>query len=186
MTATHRDEVPDGVEIQTDKERVKIAPCRECGKDLAVSVFAATGNAICAACRSGDSSERPVASVAHPIPGKTDPAKAVDLAKCLVNPGFAQALCPAHPDDPEHEMELKSVSHHPHHGPSEMFGFKNGRPEYRQTAIGETAMHQCLKCKATVSYSTTAQSQFLRQNEVRGNQHVNGWEPLLGVREGTA
>lgn len=169
------------LEVQTDKDRTKEVPCRECGRRLVVNVFYAAANARCSTCKADGGSD--VASVGVPTPGVTNPANAVRLEDCLVNPQFANALCPVHPDDPEHEMELKHLSHHERFGPSEVVGWKNGQPEVRQLAIGEVAMHQCTKCKATVSLSTTAQTQFGRQNEVAEGKHNNGWLQYLGSTE---
>lgn len=168
-------------EVQTDKERTKEVPCRECGRRLVVNVFYATANARCSVCKGGSGSG--VASVGVPIPGQTDPAKAVRLEDCLVNPEFANAMCPVHPGDPEHEMELKHLSHHERFGPSEIIGWKGNRPEIRQLAVGEVAMHQCKKCKATVTLSTTAQTQFGRQNAPSTGKHNNGWVEVLGSME---
>lgn len=172
------------VEIQTDKEVVKLVPCRECKRPLVVTTFFAPAKAVCSACK-GDT-DGTVASVGQPVPGQTEPAKAVDLTKVLVNQHFAQALCPVHPDDEEHVMELKSVTHNNNYGPSEFIGYSNGRPQYRQIAIGESVLHQCLKCKATVSYSTMLQSQLKRVNEKRErDDRPKALEMLLGAREET-
>lgn len=171
------------VEVQTDKDRVKLVPCRECKRPLAVTTFFAPAKAQCSVCKGGNNGNA-VASVGVPIPGSTSPAKAVNLADCLVNPTFAFARCPVHPGDDEHVMELKSVSHNDEHGPQELIGYKDGRPQYRRIAIGETVMLQCDTCKATVSYSTTATHQFRRQNEEgpMNVKHVNGFGVLLGTR----
>jgi hypothetical protein len=168
------------VEVQTDKERVKVIGCRECQRPLVVTTFFAPAKALCKVCR-GESPDSGVATVGQPVPGQTDPSKAVDLTKCLVNHEFARAICPVHPEDPEHVMELKTVNHNDHYGP----GFFDAKGGWRQTATGETVMHQCLKCLATVSYSTTAVVQFRRMNEPGKPdiKHNNGWARLLGVRE---
>lgn len=176
-------------EVQTDKERTKELPCRGCRRRLIVSAFYAPASAAtCSECKAGDLGQG--GSIAAPVAGKSDPGKVKDLTQVLVNAHFAHAVCPAHPDDEEHEMELKSVSHSEYHGPSEFAGYDKGRPVYRQLAPGETVMHQCLKCRATVSYSTTAQTQFHRQNEpkVMGptNEGVNGMAVFLGSREEAA
>lgn len=174
------------VETQTDKERTKEVPCRGCRRRLVVSAFyAPVSAATCSVCKAGDLNQS--GSIAAPVAGKSDPAKVRDLGQVLVNPHFAHAVCPAHPDNEEHEMELKSVSHSEYHGPSEFAGYDKGRPVYRQLAPGETVMHQCLKCRATVSYSTTAQTQFRRQNEARdtgpSNDGINSMAIFLGVRD---
>lgn len=170
-------------EIQTDRDAVKIVACRECKRPLVVTTFFAPAKGICRICKGDDTSG--VATVGQPTPGETDPAKAVNLADALINRHFAFAVCPVHPDDPTvHEMELKSISHSDFHGPSELIGYKNGRPEYRQTAKGETVMHQCLHCKAVVTYSTTAVSQFQRVNEIgQNNKNANRWGDTLGIRD---
>lgn len=155
------------VEVQTDKEATKEVPCLGCGRRLVVNTFYAPAKARCSDCRDGN---HRVTSA--PVAGKTDPSRVTDLTKVLVNPGFGRAICPVHPDDPEHVMELKHVSHAEHYGPS-------------PRVPGETVMHQCLKCRATVCFSSTAQTQFRRQNEPdeSGSKHSNGWAEILGVRE---
>lgn len=168
-------------EVQTDKKRTKVIPCRECGRRLVVSTFYVPANARCSGCRDEG---RGAGTVGVPVPGQTDPAKAARLEDCLINPAFATALCPVHPDDPEHEMELKWVSHHDRFGPSEIVGWTAGRPDIRQTATGETAMHQCSRCRATVTLSTTAQVRFGRQNAPVEGKHNNAWLEVLGAREG--
>lgn len=173
-------------EYQTDKDAVKLVPCRECQRPLVVTLFFAPAKAICHECRGeGDGTK---ATVGQPTPGETDPAKAVSLADCLINPTFSFAVCPVHPDDPDgHPMELKSVNYNDNYGPSTLAGYnkKTGRPEYRQIAKGETVFWQCLTCKATVAYSTTAQTQFRRMNEAntQPHKHVNGWDDILGSRD---
>jgi hypothetical protein len=151
-------------EVQTGKQATKVVPCRECKRALVVTTFFAPAKAICRTCRGEN--DTGVASVGQPIAGQTDPVKAVNLADCLLNPHFAEALCPVHPDDPDHEMELKAVSHNEHYGPSQLTGYTSrGVPQYRQLEKGETVMHQCKVCRAVVTYSTTAQTQFRRMNE---------------------
>jgi len=169
------------VEIQTDKTVMKLVPCGECRRPLAVNRFYAAMQARCASCK-GLAERTGVGQVTAPTPGKTEPAQVKDLTSVLINPGFAFARCPAHPDDPEHEMELKTVHHSDHYGPSDYVGHKDGKPLYKQIAPGETAMHQCLKCKATVAYGTTAQTQFMRINEVREGKNANAWVATLGKR----
>lgn len=166
-------------EVQTSKSPVKLVPCRECRRPLVVSTFYVPANARCTLCKGESGAGR--ATVGTPQPGRTDPAQAVDLTKTLINPHFAMAICPVHPDDPEHEMELKSVTHNDNYGPSEHMG----KGEYRQIAPGETAMHQCTKCKAVVTYTTTAQTQFRRINEPKLVTGVgaNQWSAWLGARE---
>lgn len=167
-------------EIQTDKEKHKTVPCTSCGRALTVNQFYAAAKALCTPCRgesknNGSGSKGTVAVVQA---GRTEPSKSMNLTDTLVNPHFAMAQCPVHPDDSEHVMELKSVNHSPNRGP----GYFTGKG-YKQLAIGETAMHQCLKCKAVVTYSTTAMNHFRRSNEARsGDKHVNGWGDLLGTR----
>lgn len=170
-------------EVQTDKDMVKLVPCRECQRPLVVTTFFAPAKAICRSCK-GEAPDS-VATVGQPVPGQTDPAKAVNLKDCLVNKQFEFARCPVHPDDEEHVMELKSVSHNDHYGPTTMIGYEKGQPVYRQDAPGETVMHQCTHCKATVVYSTKHVVQYKRINEVKvepdfGPPHRNS---LLGVRD---
>lgn len=171
-----------GVEVQTDKKAIKVVACVGCARALVVSSFYVPANARCAECKDGQET----GTVNAPVPGKTDPAKVEDLSAALVNPTFARALCPVHPDDEEHQMELKQITHSPHYGPSELIGYSGGGlPEYRQLATGETALLQCLRCRATVTYSTTAQSQLRRQNEAR-ESNGRGAESnvdTLGARE---
>jgi hypothetical protein len=156
-----------GVEVQTDKDAIKVVPCRGCARPLVVNTFYAASKARCTECRAAGGTGR--GSSDAPVPGKTDPAKARRLEDCLVNHGFAHAQCPV---DAEHDMELKSVSHSQYYGP-------------KPRVPGETVMFQCRECRATVSYSTTAQQQFRRQNEPdeSGSKQVNGWAEILGTRE---
>lgn len=172
------------VEIQTDKDRIKATPCVGCSRPLIVSTFYVAANARCSECKGGATVDG-TGEVVAPVAGKTDPARVKDMATVLVNPTLARALCPVHPDDEEHEMELKWIGHAEHYGPKELIGFSAGKPEYRQIAVGETVMHQCLRCRATVVYSTTAQTQFRAQNEVRSDRRVDteGWVEVLGERE---
>ncbi len=149
-------------EIQTDKQAIKLVPCRECAKPIGVTTFFAPAKAICRTCSGAAAAEGGhFATVGQPVPGQTDPAKAINLADCLVNKGFAVALCPAAPDDPDHVMELKSVGHSPHYGP----GHLSPKGVWIQEAPGEVAVHQCTKCLATVSFSTTKRTHLRRQNE---------------------
>lgn len=154
------------VEYQTDKQSVKIVPCRDCTRPLVVTTFFAPEKAVCRSCK-GEAVDAGVATVAQPVPGQTDPRKAKDMTKTLVNPHFALARCPVHPDDDEHRMELVSVVHSPHYGPTQLIGYSAGRPEYRQIAPGEVAMHQCQhpECLATVTYDTTRQTRLRAMNE---------------------
>lgn len=168
------------VEVQTESERTKELPCRGCGRRLVVSTFyAPASKATCSACRGEEKESKRRA----PTGSAMDPPNAPDLSKLLLNRSFAKAVCPAHPDDPDHEMELKTVARSPHHGPSEFMGYSNGVPTFRQLAEGETVLHQCLKCRATVSYSTSVRCQLQRVNEVvekRKSAAIN--EELLGAR----
>lgn len=168
-------------EIQTDKPMVKLVPCRDCQRPLVVTTFFAPAKAQCRSCKGEVAANGVQASVGQPIPGKTEPAKAVDLTKTLVNATFAQALCPVHPADEEHVMELKHVHHNEQYGPSEFMGYQNGKPIYRQTDVGETVLHQCTKCKAVVTYTTTAVTQFGKINKPGQGKNANVWVDLLGV-----
>lgn len=167
-------------EVHTERDEMKLVPCRECGRPLAVTVFFAPAKAVCKVCspRSEGRREGP-ARVGVPQAGRTDPAKAENLLDCLVNEGFKHALCPAHPSDEDHVMELKQVSHSEHYGP----GLWRGKA-WQQTAPGESVTWQCTRCNATVNYSTMQVVQFRRQNEPRqkpdfGPPHRN---VLLEVR----
>lgn len=175
------------IEVQSDKPTLKLVPCTGCQRALAVNVFYAPAIARCSECGGGATRASGTGGAAGQSEivqaGRTDPVKAARLADCLINPAFAKAICPVHPDDEEHVMELKSVNHNERYGPSELIGAKDGRPQYRQIAPGETAMHQCLKCKAIVTYSTTAQAQFRRCNEPRSGKSSQGWLAQLGARE---
>ena len=174
------------VQVRPDKAPFKLVPCTVCKRAIVVNTFYVLAWAKCheSGC-SGQTKEK--ASVGVAQAGRTDPATAVNLSECLINEGFTQAICPVRSDDPEHVMELKSVHHNDFYGPSELIGYEGNKPVYRQLEKGETAMWQCLKCKATTTYSTTAQSQFRRINEVGEGRHNNGWNVTLGVRrEGLA
>ena len=188
LEARLRGPMPEGIdaskehEVHTDRDTVKLVGCRECQRPMVVTVFFAPAKAICNSCspRDAEGRSRQNGQVGVPQPGRTDPAKATSLADCLVNPAFARALCPVHPDDESHTMELKQVSHSEHYGP----GHWDAKGRWYQTAPGETALHQCTACNATVSYSTTQVVQFRRQNEPRekpdqGAPHRNS---MLGVR----
>jgi hypothetical protein len=169
------------VEVQTDKDRVKLVPCRECKRPLTVTTFFAPKKAICRTC-TGESGGQ----VGVPQPGKTDPADAVNLADCLINKGFAFAVCPI--DAEGHgEMKLIHVGHNPNYGPREIVGYEKGVPVYAQR-MGETAMLQCQhrECNATVNYSTTSIMKFKPQNAPKTKTGDGGnkwWADLLGVED---
>lgn len=172
-------------EVQTDKPIAKLVPCTGCQRPLVVNQFYAPAQAKCSTCRP-DQSSSSVGSVAVPQPGRTDPAKAKRLADALVNPQFAKALCPLHPDDDEHEMEIKSITHSDHYGPRTLVGYDGaGRPQYRQDAVGESVRLQCRKCNTTVDYSTQHQVQYRAQNEPREttSDPTATMRILAGVRE---
>jgi hypothetical protein len=162
-------------EVQTDKQQVKLVPCRGCERPIVVTTFFAPAKAICRVCKG--ESDTTVASVGQPIPGQTDPAKAVNLVDVLINPHFAIAQCPAHPDDESHEMKLINVVQNEHYGPGEWVAGPKGM-QWRQTAKGESVRHQCQKCLATVDYSTIRMVKFRAVNEVQhaedlGSPHRN-------------
>lgn len=171
-------------ELQTNKELVKIVPCQYCQRALIVSTFYVMAWAKCRLCKGESDSSRSTASVGQPQAGRTEPRLARDLTKVLINPSFAEALCPVHRDDPDHEMELKSVSWSDHYGPVE-WRLLDGKLTPVQIAAGETALLQCKKCNATVAYSTTVVTQLRRANEVEehSHKHSNGWEQTLGARD---
>jgi hypothetical protein len=87
-----------------------------------------------------------------------------------------------HPDDPDHVMEMKLVDHNDNYGPTEFMGYKQGIPEFRQVDKGETVVHQCLKCKAVVSYTTTEQTHLRRINEPTANRKRSRVSETLGTR----
>lgn len=167
--------------LQAGKAPYKLVPCTICRRPMAVNTFYVLAWAKChtSGC-SGQTAEK--ASVGVAQAGRTEPSTAVNLAQCLINPHFEQALCPVHPDDPEHEMELKSVHHTDHYGPGE-WRYLKGERIWVQIAKGETVLHQCTRCRATVSYSTTAVTQFRRVNEPGEGKHVNAWAEMLGSRD---
>lgn len=169
-------------EVQTDKRLVKVLPCQFCKRPLVVTTFYVLAWAKCSPCAGVKGDVREPGSVDVVQAGRTDPKLAADLTKVLINPGFANALCPAHPDDPDHVMELKHVHHNEKYGPS-AWRSVGGKIVPVQIAPGETALHQCLKCNAVVTYTTTAVTQFRRVNEVRDGKNVNAWAETLGTRE---
>lgn len=166
-------------EVQTDKRLIKIMPCQFCRRPLIVTTFYVAAWAKCSLCRGEESGTRGKGTVKVVQAGRTEPALAADLTKLLINPHFAQAICPVHPDDEEHSMELKSVNHNDNYGP----GFFNAKGAWIQTSPGETVMHQCRKCKAVVTYSTTAMYDFRRINEAGNGKNSNVWATILGTRE---
>lgn len=167
------------VEFQTDKAIVKICACNSCGRPIAVNVFYAPAIARCRAC-SGESADAGVGQSEIVQAGRTDPEKAARLEDCLINKAFAYAVCPF---DPEHEMELKSVTHNQNYGPSRLIGHDAKGPIYKND-VGETVMHQCNECKTSVSYATTHQMVYRRQNEPKPNAGAApAYEYLLGPRE---
>jgi hypothetical protein len=177
----HLKETRPEAEVQTDKEFGKIVCCIGCQKPIIVNTFYAPAQAKCSACRPSEATKaRGGQSIVQA--GRTDPALADNLEKALVNPAFATALCPVHPDNPEHVMELLSINHNDRHGPGRWEGVGSSRA-WIQIAVGETVMHQCQACKAVVTYSTTARQFFRRINEPREGKNANVWGTLLGTRE---
>lgn len=167
-------------EYQTDKKMVKLVPCRECKRPLVTTTFFAPAKALCRVCK-GEAGDTGVATVGQPVPGQTDPAKAVHLADCLVNPHFAFAVCPVHPDDEAHEMQLVSVNHSDHYGP----GHFDAKGNFHQTAPGETAVLQCQKCLAAVTYTTTYRQRFRAQNEPKIKPDLGEPGRFIAERQGT-
>lgn len=167
-------------EIHTDKNPVKFVPCLTCRRACLVTTFYVP--AWMKACRtcSGDS-DATKGSVAVPQAGRTDPAKAVNLADCLINDEFAEVFCPFG----HGMMELKSVNHNPRYGPRELIGYDRGEPVHEQKT-GESVLHQCNECLAVVSMSTVHVSKYRRKNEARQGMVESPpiWEDLLGVRIG--
>lgn len=168
-------------EVQTDKELVKIGACQYCKRPLVVTTFYVDAWMKCGPCK-GENTTREPGSVETVQAGRTEPRLAADLVKVLINPQFANALCPVHPDDEAHAMELKSVNTSERYGPHE-WRMVDGRLTPVQVASGETVMHQCLKCMAVVTYSTTAVTQFRRVNEVGSGKNPNRWADDLGARD---
>lgn len=168
-------------EVQTDKDRVKVVPCRECKRPLVVTTFFAPAKAQCRSC-SGEADTGGVATVGVPVPGQTDPAKAVNLTDALINIGFrTPPLCPL---NGEHTVELKSVSYAPHHGPRHIRGYDGKGMPIVDQEVGETCMYQCTECNTAISFSTTHQGQYRRINEPREKRtsERNSWEWMLGFR----
>jgi hypothetical protein len=168
--------------IETDKKPVKFVPCGICRRAMMVTTFyvPAWANSGCRGCKGADAGGG-MASVQVPQAGRTDPEKAVNLVDCLLNEEFAEASCPKCGDP----MELKSVHHNPNYGPRVLIGYdkKNGDPIY-DMLTGEVVMHQCNHCRTTISFSTTAQMIYRRQNEPKstaGSRPVTEW--TLGPRE---
>jgi hypothetical protein len=169
-------------EVQTDKHLIKISACQFCGRPLVVSTFYVDAWLKCSSC-AGTTGSRERGSVeVVQSGGRTEPKLAADLIKCLINHHFAHAVCPAHPDDDTHVMELKYVNHNEHYGPHEWRKIDNTMVPV-QIAPGETVLHQCLKCLAIVTYTTTAVTQYARINEVRPGKHANGMTDFLGTRD---
>lgn len=167
--------------VLTDKEMRKRVPCKACRRPCVIHSFAPNA-VLCTTCKSGSTGAGSApGTVANPEPGVTDPAKAVNLADCLINPTFGHAFCPM---DPGHEMELKNVSHAPNYGPRRLLKYEKGLPIYDQMT-GESVLHQCRDCGTVVSYSTQHQHQYHRQNEprVREGKTDTGWLHTLGARE---
>lgn len=172
-------------EVHTDKEMIKILPCQTCKRPMVVTTFYVLAWAKCRTCKGEGDAHRPAGSVDVAQSGRTEPRLVKDLTKVLVNPNFARALCPVHPDDEAHEMELKSVSWSDNYGPHE-WRKVDGRMVPVQISQGETVMHQCKKCNAVVTYTTTAVTQFRRVNEPEtSHKHSNGWVRHLGARDDT-
>lgn len=174
-----------GVEVQTDKDLIKVLPCQFCKRPLVVTTFYVLAWAKCSACAGEDGGKRDVGSLDVVQAGRTDPRLAKDLTKTLVNPTFARAVCPVHPDNEEHEMKLIHVNHNDQYGPYVLKGYEAGKSVYEQIAPGETVMFQCQRCLATVQYSTSAVIRFKPMNEPRNqdSRHVNGYWQFVGIRD---
>ena len=165
------------IEMQTDKATVKVVPCTGCGQPLGVNVFYAPAIAKCASC----GGQAAIAGTGESVivqAGRTDPSKAANLADCLINREFAEAVCPKCGE----ATELKSVTHNPKYGPSRIVGHKGGVPVYRND-VGESVMHQCNSCRTTITMSTTHQVFYRRQNEPKPNAgRPSAWNWMLGER----
>jgi hypothetical protein len=170
-------------ELQTDKNLVKVLPCQYCRRPLIVSTFYVLAWAKCSPCKGESDEIREPGSVEVVQAGRTDPRLAKDLTKTLVNPEFAFAQCPVHRDDPEHVMRLLHVDHNDNYGPYVLAGYEHGQSVYKQIAPGESVMHQCQVCLATVHYSTTAVTKMRPMNDARerSHKHVNNWANELGI-----
>lgn len=167
-------------EFQTDKDAVKLVGCRDCQRPLVVTTFYAAAKAICRECSGATAGNGGTATVGQPIPGSTDPAKAVNLADCLVNRQFAEANCPLCAE----AMELKLVVHSDSYGPRQLEGYdKTGVPRYK-VSVGETVTLQCNSCKTTVNMSTMHQHEYRRQNEPKKRVGMESapLESVLGIR----
>lgn len=169
-------------ELQTDKELVKVIPCPVCRRPLIVTTFYVMAWAMCSVCKGDSDQIREPGSVEVVQIGRTDPKLAADLTKLLINPSFASAICPVHPAE-GHEMELKSVHWNDNYGPWE-YRLIDGKLVPAQIAPGETVVHQCLQCRAVVTYTTTEVTQLRRRNEPDGQSiKKSGWRLILGARE---
>lgn len=151
-------------EILTDKEVTKVVPCRECGRPCVVTTFATPAKTRCNTCRGGQRAAKREAvqiKAAHTV----NPAALENLADGLINPVFKTIpLCPF---DPEHNVELKSVSHSPQYGPRHLMGYDGkGIPQYDQQT-GESVMYQCNDCRTVISYSTQHPLLLQAQNEIK-------------------
>lgn len=169
-------EYDDTTEWQTDKQTVKIVGCNGCGKPIAVNAFYAPALAKCAAC-GHQSKSAGTGQAAIVQAGRTDPAKARNLADALINQQFGQAICPLCTE----EMELKHIAHNSRYGPSRVVGYEKGQPLY-DNDTGETVLLQCNKCKTVTSHSTTSQIVYRRQNEPKAADTAPASEYLLGAR----
>lgn len=167
-------------EYATDKDQVKIVPCRNeaCRRPMVVTTFFSPEKAECRACKGEAEPGATMATVGVPVPGQTDPGKAVRLADCLINKQLAEAVCPICVEP----MELKSVNHNDEYGPGRWVQSSKGAI-WEQLAKGETVMHQCNGCKLVVTMSTTATHLFRRQNEPGNGKNANAWAGVNGVRD---
>lgn len=167
--------------ILTDKTAVKFCPCTECRRCCVVTTFMAPAKVKCNECSGTATGTRETGTQAVVQPGRTDPARAVNLVDTLINKEFAHAVCPLGED---HTMELKDVCHVPNYGPRQLIEYKDGIPRYDQK-IGELVTHQCLTCATTVQYSTTHPKQLRRVNEPRHSDRnkPGPFEDILGVRD---
>lgn len=145
-------------EIQTDKAEAKCLPCIGCSAELLVSKLYAPAKAKCRVCKSATG---PGVS-ANIQPGKTDPAVAIDLRAALINPQFANYLCPV--NEAHGVMDMKTVSHSPQYGPGH---WENGGKVWVNDATGESCIQQCPTCCATISISTQRRTAMTPQNQAR-------------------
>lgn len=168
-------------EILTDRTDTKEVPCTECGRRCVVTVFKTASKTQCNTCRGVVKHEKREKTKEKKAASIGDIASLENLRDGVMNAAFKTVpLCPF---DPEHDVELKSISHTPYYGPRHFRGYVKGVPTYDQET-GESVIYQCNSCNCTISFST--QHPMLRaQNEKVhvGEGHGSTLAIMLGVRE---